>query len=210
MAQGKPQGHAAEAEHGDKKHRVFSCWFVVIGLVVVGVVACLSVAVAVWSLATVNNIDNKCTREIEDFVDRLDEVNRTLYSFLGEQITEPNVGQNRGFPAAFCKHLFTANSSTPTGHYWVKASDNSAVRVDCDMTRSCGGVTGGWMRIAGLDFNNGSTLFPGGFQELSDSGTRTCGIQSSAATCVSVLFSASGVAYREVCGKIRCLSEWHY
>ena len=55
VVQGKPQGHAAEAEHGDKKHRVFSCWFVVIGLVVIGVVACVSVAIAVWSLAMVNN-----------------------------------------------------------------------------------------------------------------------------------------------------------
>ncbi len=34
--------------------------------------------------------------------------------------------------------------SLPSGYYWVRASNGSAaVRVYCDVTRSCGGVTGG-------------------------------------------------------------------
>ena len=35
-----------------------------------------------------------------------------------------------------------------SGYYWVMTSYGSTVRVYCDMTRSCGGVTGGWMRVA--------------------------------------------------------------
>ena len=27
----------------------------------------------------------------------------------------------------------------------------SAIRVYCDMTRTCGNITGGWMRVAELD-----------------------------------------------------------
>ena len=42
---------------------------------------------------------------------------------------------------------------SPSGYYWVRASNGSTVRVYCDMTRSCGGVTGGWMRVAELDIN---------------------------------------------------------
>ena len=37
----------------------------------------------------------------------------------------------------------------PSGYYWVNASNGSAVRVYCDMTRSCGNVTG--RRLLGHD-----------------------------------------------------------
>ena len=89
----------------------------------------------------------------------------------------------------------------PSGYYWVRASNGSAVRVYCDMTTSCG--DGGWMRVASLDFSNASTSCPSGLQERNDSGIRTCGIESSeAAACPSVMLSTSGVEYTKVCGKI--------
>ena len=44
--------------------------------------------------------------------------------------------------------------SSPSGYYWVSNSIGSAVPVYCDMTRSCGGVTGGWMRVAKLDMTD--------------------------------------------------------
>ena len=40
--------------------------------------------------------------------------------------------------------------SSPSGYYWVLSSLGSPVCVYCDMTRSCGGVTGRWMRVAYL------------------------------------------------------------
>ena len=48
--------------------------------------------------------------------------------------------------------------SSPSGYYSGRASDGSVVRVYCDMTRSCGGVTGGWMRVAELDMRQQSTV----------------------------------------------------
>ena len=84
----------------------------------------------------------------------------------------------------------------------MRASNGSAVRVYCDVTRSCGGVTEGWMRVARLDFSNTSTSCPSGLRERVDSGIHTCGIESSGAACPSVMFSTSGVEYTKVCGKV--------
>ena len=101
------------------------------------------------------------------------------------------------YPAASCAAL---PPSSPSGYYWVRASNGSAVRVYCDMTTSCG--DGGWMRVASLDFSNASTSCPSGLQERVDSGICTCGIESSGTACPSVMLSTSGVEYTKVCGKI--------
>ena len=101
------------------------------------------------------------------------------------------------YPAASCAAL---PPSSPSGYYWVRASNDSAVRVHCDIITSCG--DGDWMRVASLDFSNASTSCPSGLQERVDSGIRTCGIESSEAACPSVILSTSGVEYTKVCGKI--------
>jgi hypothetical protein len=78
-------------------------------------------------------------------------------------------------------HYFNPSSScaalplsSPSGYYWVRASNGSAVHVYCDMTRSCGGVTGGWMRVAELDMTNSSHQCPSGLRQRNDSNIRTC------------------------------------
>jgi hypothetical protein len=115
--------------------------------------------------------------------------------------TLENLGQPSS-PAASCASLLAFSPTTPSGYYWVRASNGSAVRVYCDMTRSCGGVTGGWTRVVSLNYSNDSTPCPSGLQEQTDFGIRTCAAQSPHATCASVLFSTSGVAYSTVCGKV--------
>ena len=94
------------------------------------------------------------------------------------------------------------NSSFPSSYYWVRAPNGTDVRVYCDMSLSCGGVTGGWTRVAYLQFENGSDPCPEGFRERRDSGIRTCGINSTTAACPSVLFDTHGIPYSRVCGKI--------
>jgi hypothetical protein len=115
--------------------------------------------------------------------------------------TLENLGQPSS-PAASCASLLAFSPTTPSGYYWVRASNGSAVRVYCDMTRSCGGVTGGWTRVVSLNYSNDSTPCPSGLQEQTNFGIRTCAAQSLYATCASVLFSTSGVAYNTVCGKV--------
>ena len=92
--------------------------------------------------------------------------------------------------------------SSPSGYYWVRASYGSVVRVYCDMTRSCGGVTGGWMRVAELDMTNSSHQCPSGLRQRTDSNLRTCVRDSDSRGCSSVTFSNDTLEYSRVCGKI--------
>ena len=107
-------------------------------------------------------------------------------------------GQYPFYPAASCAAL---PPSSPSGYYWVRASDGSAVSVYCDMTLSCGGVTGGWMRVAELDMTNSSHQCPSGLRQRTDSGQRTCVNYLNSAGCSSVTFPMIS-EYSKVCGKI--------
>ena len=46
------------------------------------------------------------------------------------------------------------SSSLSSGYYMVRSSSESIVSVYCNMTLSCGGRTGGWTRVAQLDFSD--------------------------------------------------------
>ena len=100
------------------------------------------------------------------------------------------------YPASSCAAL---SSSSPSGYYWVRA----CVRVYCDMARSCGGVTGGWMRVAYLDMtNSGHQCHSNLTQRTSAQNPRTCIKPESSKGCASVKFPPNGVSYSSVCGRI--------
>ena len=92
--------------------------------------------------------------------------------------------------------------TTPSGYYWVSTSNGSAVRVYCDMTRSCGGVTGGWVRVGYLDMTDSSHQCPSGFTEHRDSNIRTCQRNDTSAGCGSVMIDVP-YHYSKVCGRVR-------
>ena len=116
-----------------------------------------------------------------------------------QQINAILAGLHPSFPATSCAAL---PPIFPSGYYWVRASNGSAVRVYCDMTRSCGGVTGGWMRVAELDMTNSSHQCPSGLRQRTDSNIRTCVRDSDSPGCSSVTFSSATLEYSRVCGKV--------
>ena len=75
----------------------------------------------------------------------------------------------------------------------------------CDMTRSCGGVTGGWVRVGYLDMTNSSHQCPSGFMEHTDSNICACRRTGTSAGCGSVMMD---VPYSRVCGiSIKCTTD---
>ena len=77
--------------------------------------------------------------------------NNNMHQRFSRDISALNLVFERyfqAFPASSCADI---PLTSPLGYYWVRSLNGSAVRVFCDMTRSCGGVTGGWMRVAELD-----------------------------------------------------------
>ena len=92
---------------------------------------------------------------------------------------------------------------SPSGYYNILSSNGFTITAYCNMTISCGGITGGWIRVAELDMTDTTTQCPDSL-ELRTSPLRTCTtVNSGTATCSSDIFSVDGVPYSKVCGKIR-------
>ena len=148
----------------------------------------------------------------QNYISQQNEVNSALANQLNS--TEMGLSQNisvleyrseelsgivADLLASSCAALLPTNTS---GYYWVSASNGSAVRVYCDMTRSCDGVTGGWVRVGYLDMTDSSHQCPSGFTEHSDSNIRTCRRANTSAGCESVMMDVP-YQYSRVCGGVR-------
>ena len=120
-------------------------------------------------------------------------------SLLSLETRLEDIDQYPFFPASSCAAL---PSSFPSGYYWVRASNGSAVRVYCDMTRSCSEVTGGWMRVAKLDMTNNNHQCPSGLRQRTDSNIRTCVRNTDSPGCSAVQYSTANISYSRVCGKV--------
>ena len=139
------------------------------------------------------NISNDTLRELSQ--------NYTALENITQQLTR--VTESGLYPAASCAAILRFVPSSPSGHYWIRSSNGSAVNVYCDMTRSCGGVTGGWIRAAELDMTNNSTQCPSTLTLRTDSMRRTCGIGLQGRGCSSVTFPTNTIQYTKVCGMIK-------
>ena len=92
-------------------------------------------------------------------------------------------------------------ASSPSGYYWVRSSNGSAVNVYCDMARHCCGSTGGWMRVAYLDMTDTSQQCPEGFRLITEP-KRTCELIVTNG-CTSILYHSHHIQYSKVCGRAR-------
>ena len=102
-------------------------------------------------------------------------------------------------PAASCSAIST---SCPSGYYWIRSSNGSAVQVYCAMDRVCGcSSTGGWARVAYLNTTDTSQQCPGNWT-LMTTPRRLCGRTTNAAICDSAIFPSHGIEYSHVCGRV--------
>ena len=106
----------------------------------------------------------------------------------------PTKGKTADDPATSCKDINNASS----GYYWIGEA-GSAVRVYCNMSLTCGNLTGGWMRVANIDMTNTSQNCPSGLSLIS-SPKRVCDITSNG--CVGNDFDIHGVQYSHICGRV--------
>ena len=151
-------------------------------------------------------LSQQLLQDISDIYSRIEEVNTSLSQQVNDlQVQVDNrvtlqkvLGTLPTIPASSCADL---PPSFLSDYYWVRTSSGSVVLVFCDMTLSCGGVTGGWMRVADLDFNNTDHACPSNFSERFDSDLRTC-VADDPSGCRSVEYSTFNVPYSSVCGKV--------
>ena len=113
-----------------------------------------------------------------------------------------NSGLLMTFPAASCASVLLFAPSLPSGDYWIRSSNGSAVHMYCDMTRSCGNITGGWMRVAELDMTDTAIQCPSNLMLNTVGNSRTCIPMNSNADCTSVYYPTH-TPYSHVCGMIK-------
>ena len=99
-------------------------------------------------------------------------------------------------PGASCADIYNKN---PTSHgrsgYYALKTDHLFFAY-CDMDLDCGGIKGGWMRIADINTSRGDSC-PDGWATYN---SNYC-IGGSAAGCHSAYFSTNSTRYNKVCGK---------
>ena len=122
----------------------------------------------------------------------------TSVDTLYQQLNQQNQQLKQEFsPPTSCKDLYDTHNAS-SGYYWI-GEIWSPVRVYCNMSLTCGNMTGGWMRVANIDMTNTSQSCPNGLN-LTSSPKRVCDITSSG--CVSNNFDVYGAQYSHICGRV--------
>ena len=128
---------------------------------------------------------------------KLPEIN-TSFDML--DTTWPTKPAGTPVPIFSCRML---SKSSPSGYYWLLSSNGSRIRVYCDMNKTCGGITGGWMRVTSLNMKHASSKCPSSLCLLQTIPIRSCGrCNGSLIPFVSSQTYVAGVSYSHVCGRI--------
>ena len=162
------------------------------------------------------NLEYKLSIMIETAISKIDTIDEAALSSLEssliatmERLVKPIQTQldyhlppplpTEDNPATSCRALHDRRPDTPSDYYWIGKSGSPAVKMYCDMTRTCGSLTGGWMRVANIDMTNTSQQCPSGLTLISTP-KRVCDTVGD--TCVSNTFTTQGIEYTHVCGRV--------
>ena len=137
----------------------------------------------------------------------LDEIDTELGGIARDTILPSvvPVGSRQSRPANSCSEISEVHQGQPSGLYWVRSHNGTAVQVFCDMGIVCGcNSTGGWTRVANLNMRDQSQQCPGAWilKTYSTEPRRLCWRDSSAGGCLSAMYSTYGISYRHVCGRV--------
>ena len=138
-----------------------------------------------------------CSRAVSTAIEPIEQLLRSLQN----DIALLRNLQTPAYPASSCSEILAAFPSSPSDYYWLRAGNGSSIRVYCDMTRTCGGITGGWMQLANIDMTNSSHTCPQGLRTLTTP-LRMCGRSITSAGCSSATFDSHSISYTRACGKI--------
>ena len=148
--------------------------------------------------AEMQEIQEDIKGEIEKLEEKLQTIQNLLSTSLNLHLMQ---GLSPSNPALSCNEIKKRNASTTSGYYWLYSSSEEVTRVYCDMERMCGGIHGGWMRVASINMTNSSDSCPSGLRTLA-SPKRLCAMNIDGGGCSSAFLNVHGVQYQRVCGKI--------
>ena len=201
------------------------CMCALVGFILVGSAAFASLALTVWNSSQVNhrlqNTISGLENSVNGSISECKSIIKQLQNSLNDSASELEkimqiqnslndrielyslLGRNSINPASSCSHVLLFNLSSPSGHYWIRSSNGSAVGVYCEFNRQCGcDGPSAWTRVAFLNMSDPNQVCPSNWTYIS-SPVRTCGRgRTNEGGCNSVFYSTFGMTYTRVCGRI--------
>ena len=147
------------------------------------------------------NISNSFEQLLSPIMIEMNKSNANIQAITSQLHLLRLPGSTPSHPATSCKEIKELSPTAPSGYYWLRGTGDSSVHMYCDMSRSCGGITGGWMRVTRLNMTNSSHTCPAGLKLLTTP-KRLCAKNIDGGGCSSATFNLHGIRYTHVCGKI--------
>ena len=147
---------------------------------------------------------NDSSSSIFELVNQLNKSTILSHAILKNRINiieNATFGRSRFVPAPSCQAIHILQPSFTSAYYWVRSSNGSSVRVYCDMTKSCGNVTGGLTRVAVLNNETRPLLCIDSFTTTNEN-TR-CVRSTANAGCSNIIFSVMNIPYSHICGTVQ-------
>ena len=111
------------------------------------------------SIMQLQNSLNDSASELERIIHIQNSLNDRIE--LQRQWLSSVLGRNSINPASSCSQFLLFNLFSPSGHYWIRSSNGSAVRVYCDFNMRCGcDGPSGWTRVAFLNMSDPNQVCP--------------------------------------------------
>ena len=142
--------------------------FALVGIILVGSTAFASLAISIRnSSSSISNLERSLA-QLQNDQDKLQaNYSRSLMQLQNVDskiITLHMIGQNPSNPVASCCHVLLLNLSSPSGHYWIRSSNGSAVRVYCDFNGqyadNCNGLMPSSIGLNGDNPANSCNILP--------------------------------------------------
>ena len=147
---------------------------------------------------------NDSSSNLFELVNQLNKSTILSHAMLKNRINiieNATIGRSRFAPASSCQAIHILQPSFTSAYYWVRSSNGSSVRVYCDMTKSCGSVTGGLTRVAILNNETRPLLCIDSFTTTNEN-TR-CVRSTANAGCSNIIFSVMNIPYSHICGTVQ-------
>ena len=130
-----------------------------------------------------------------------------ILSFAAATLAQNTYGKIATNPGVSCDDIYHKNPTSRghAGEFWIKPT-TGLHKVTCNMKLKCGGVGGGWMRVAHVDMTLDETC-PGEWRTIT-SPARLC-VGGVGAGCVSAQFSTNGISFEHICGYAKAYQKGH-
>ena len=147
---------------------------------------------------------NDSSSNLLELVSKLNMSTTLNYDLLEKRINiieNATSGRSRFDPAYSCQAIHMFQPSSTSGYYWAVSSNVSSVRIYCDMTKSCGTVTGGLTRVAILNNETRPQICIDDFSTTNEN-TR-CVRSTEDAGCSNIIFPVMNISYSHICGTVQ-------